>query len=613
MSKSGADVAALRALAQSLEDEARELAGTRTGIRARLGSVYWQGPIADRFRSDWRGHLDPLLARTVTSLESTGALLRRNAEAQERTSGAGGGTNAHLGPVGSGKGSPWHVPGSQTPGGGFVGGTVPGAPVDQDAGPRIPELLPVPDGATYDPATGIKTRPVTGEAEYTSEHKTEDGVTTSTEASKATVGAEHGFEKGTPGTDGHRTLDLGASFSSGTSDVRTAGEITKDGWTTSTSTSDISVSRDGSISLNKVGAGAGETTGETASYSVRVPEGARTEGVTPFDPTSIPVGGSVVMESGDYTTSSLSGSFDKIAAESKITTDRGVSSTVERLDENSVRITSGPTGSHEEVLDLRASTAGVSSGITGTSLLEGTRLRIADLDVSTPEGAAAYQRYLVSGELPDQPSPGISGVTSVERLDFQGRSTIDWISTDFWSASSDVVDSKGSDVLTRFPDGSSEAVTTFGTSERPVFTTKAAFEPDGTEKVFARETTYTVVADDVAVRVLNDESFGFDPGEKVAVGDRVELSLNDRQMRMLLSNSVDAVQNAPGGPGLSFAALDQHGRPVTDHQQFANTIGSGFYRDGDFLQMISHANTSSEGRYLPEGPRDFPGRVTVVG
>ena len=87
-------------------------------------------------------------------------------------------------------------------------------------------------------------------------------------------------------------------------------------------------------------------TGFTSTYKVSLPGEGTVEqaaAVNPFDPTTIPVGGSVTVDGSNFVDTSFEASFRYIGTQTKISDAAGVSYTVERVDENTVRVLAGPT------------------------------------------------------------------------------------------------------------------------------------------------------------------------------------------------------------------------------------------------------------------------------
>lgn len=125
MSTYGADVEALRQLATTIDGGAGVLDDARTSVRNAYQSAFWSGPDAQQARGQWDGQLEPSLARTAQALRDAAATLRSNADAQERTSTAGGGTGggAPVAPGGSAGGGSGNSSGS---GSGSGSGDAPG-------------------------------------------------------------------------------------------------------------------------------------------------------------------------------------------------------------------------------------------------------------------------------------------------------------------------------------------------------------------------------------------------------------------------------------------------------------------------------------------------------
>lgn len=119
----GADVAALRALADVMLSGADTLRGARAQVASLVeSSTRWDGPDASTFRTDWSSALAPAVLAAAALLDRTAETLRRDADQQESASAADGGA-----PGG---------PGGPTPPGG------PGAP-------GAPGTVPTPSPAEY--------------------------------------------------------------------------------------------------------------------------------------------------------------------------------------------------------------------------------------------------------------------------------------------------------------------------------------------------------------------------------------------------------------------------------------------------------------------------------
>lgn len=95
MTTVGADVEALRQLAQMFTDNSSKLTGdVIPTINSRLNSSGWVGEDADSFKADWHGHLMGQLNNAATQLSDAAAMLNRNADEQEQASSIAGASSA---------------------------------------------------------------------------------------------------------------------------------------------------------------------------------------------------------------------------------------------------------------------------------------------------------------------------------------------------------------------------------------------------------------------------------------------------------------------------------------------------------------------------------------
>lgn len=100
----GADVAALRALAASMDRSASTLTGSAGAVDgAVMRATAWRGPAADRFRAQWSSTDRRRLTDLASTLQEYARRLRANADAQDQASAAGTGALApQSGATGSG-------------------------------------------------------------------------------------------------------------------------------------------------------------------------------------------------------------------------------------------------------------------------------------------------------------------------------------------------------------------------------------------------------------------------------------------------------------------------------------------------------------------------------
>ena len=82
----GADPDAMRHAAHELETQAEHLSRQTAVMSSELHQAWWQGPDADRFRTDWEQVHQRESRRIVGELHQLAAILRQEAARQERAS-----------------------------------------------------------------------------------------------------------------------------------------------------------------------------------------------------------------------------------------------------------------------------------------------------------------------------------------------------------------------------------------------------------------------------------------------------------------------------------------------------------------------------------------------
>lgn len=215
---------------------------------------------------------------------------------------------------------------------------------------------------------------------------------------------------------------LGVTVTTKVTDTRDV--QSEDGYTTATTTSSVSVSVDGKVAGGVGSAGAGRSwTEQTTSQVILKDEDwarlERNEIPQPnlYEPTSIPVGGSVMMDSSSETGTRIEASYRNVLkTESNVTETRGVSTKVDRVSETTVRVTVGPTDAIENEFKASIGVGPVSVGVGASKTSSDSRLKTAEFDLSTPEGRAAYDQFLLDGTMPTENGPGVSSVAEVQVL-----------------------------------------------------------------------------------------------------------------------------------------------------------------------------------------------------
>jgi len=512
----GADVDELRAFARQLAAGAESLEDARRALQSSVTGARWTGPDGDKLRGQWSSELSPILTNAATTLRRASDRVKANADDQQATSAAnGGGAGAAGGPGGTGGGG----------GAGGGGGSGHGAGGDAEA----PDETGFSSNAKGAHEVSTDNGSLGSPATHGTDAKVGGGVSYDPDSGETTYSGNGSLSQWADGPKGSKVtfgVTGGAEY--------TTGQKSEDGFTTYTSKSDVSIGVEGGVEKGGTGVSGGYSTGVTAAYEVKVPDAAKDVdpgSINPFDPHSIPVGGSVKMDGGDYTKTELNAAYHHIAVESSVKDSSGVSSLVERVDENTVRVTSGPTDAIANTAGMGVDIEGIKAMVSNTTSLAGTSLQTADFDLSTPEGQAAYNHYLVTGEIPKDASTGVSGLTKIARLDYDSATKAE-LSTPIGGFEKEVGQNTGSKVMTTYPDGRSDVLLTATYGDRGDFQMSQSLDASGKEDMSARTYSYDVKADDLSSQVLNSSKFypqGVVPGT-VDAGDNVTLTFTQAQM-----------------------------------------------------------------------------------
>jgi hypothetical protein len=199
---------------------------------------------------------------------------------------------------------------------------------------------------------------------------------------------------------------------------------------------DLSVS--GKVQVQATGKSTGKEVGGTLSvfagtstkYNVSVsPEAAEAmergerHPPNPLDPRTLVPGESIELSQEFYTGHNLQVTYRKLQIGMGFEEGRRLSSGVRRVDENTVRVYVGDADLVKQALLLGTSVGEFSVAIGGNKQLSQGEVRSVDIDISTPEGWDAYQKFLASGEMPCDGAAGTSNALSISSIDYSGSTT----------------------------------------------------------------------------------------------------------------------------------------------------------------------------------------------
>jgi hypothetical protein len=141
----------------------------------------------------------------------------------------------------------------------------------------------------------------------------------------------------------------------------------------------------------------------------------------PYDPTSLPPGGTITLKSEHYGSSELSVAYRNIQAQTGNTHSHGTTMAIERqspADPPTVKVTTGPTEAVQRTLAVGAGSEDLNVSLTGERTLESYNLQSATFDLSTDEGKAAYNQFLMTGKLPEQEGNGIKDIEREYKMSY---------------------------------------------------------------------------------------------------------------------------------------------------------------------------------------------------
>ncbi|MDQ3262941.1 MAG: hypothetical protein M3Y59_04675 [Myxococcota bacterium] len=226
-------------------------------------------------------------------------------------------------------------------------------------------------------------------------------------------------------------LEVSANFES---------EVTReDGFVTFNVGAEASLTASGELGLKgkKVGGSVSASHTETANatYEVRLSEAdferfqnGEIPVPNPADPTTIPDGGSVRLDTANIESGELGATVAYHGAEfslgSSDSESEGTSIEISRNGDQ-VQVSAGPTAAFESGITAGLSVGPVEVSAGNNTSFDEVRLRTASFDLSSDEGSLEFQRYMNTGELPSGDRPGVTNAGIIERANFSSQSSVD--------------------------------------------------------------------------------------------------------------------------------------------------------------------------------------------
>ena len=84
MSTIGAEMGQLQQLGQKFTQESQTVNQLTASINGQVGSTWWKGPAADRFRQAWEGEFRPALQKLEQALQEASQEVKQRHQALEQ-------------------------------------------------------------------------------------------------------------------------------------------------------------------------------------------------------------------------------------------------------------------------------------------------------------------------------------------------------------------------------------------------------------------------------------------------------------------------------------------------------------------------------------------------
>ncbi len=380
---------------------------------------------------------------------------------------------------------------------------------------------------------------------------------------------------------------VGVSFGVSAQATEVAEKKTEKGVTTYSVKTDASVTLKAGVTISSAGVTVAQSEGLRVEYKVSMPEaaaaGVNPASVNPFDPSSMPTGATVTLDGSNYSSNEFTATFRNLSVQTKVTELEGVSVAVQKVDDHTVRVTAGPTAAIEAYagvgLDLKV--ASLKFGRADT--VKGATLKSAEFDLSTPEGQAAYNHFLASGELPETNGPGVTNAKTLEKLDASSQAKIG-LKLGPLDFTIDGTKNTGAMVVTTNADGTKTISQDYVYGDNPPLRITSSYDAQGNELESERRYELTITADAATTQLLNVAMTGdLSQAETgpVKEGSKVRVSFTKEQLahyrEQVQAQAVPGTPPLPTDPDEFAASLVR--RTDTSSSHFGNV--DRLYRAAD--------------------------------
>lgn len=338
--------------------------------------------------------------------------------------------------------------------------------------------------------------------------------------------------------------------------------------------------------------------------------------VNPFDPTTIPPGGSVIMDQQGFAKTTLEGSFRNIATQYQLVDAKGSSYAVTRLDEHHVRITLGPNRAIEAYNGWGFKTDAITAMLGRQDSLSHSKVETATFDLSNPDAQAAYLHFVSTGHIAHE-TPGVSDVAMLERIGYSSQTRAKF-ETLLGGVDLGGNQNTGSLVRATYRDGSYSTTLDLQYSDSVPLTITKRYDTEGREIPSARN--YQLALDTrspeygafkrflgadkeqeelTMARLLNTVVTGNPRANgPIKPGDAVTLNFNEAQMQALLQDTRKTVEATRGIFQPGFLPENTTERPEEQSERFAQNIARQInHSPFNIATLLHRISEGADGRF----------------
>lgn len=270
--------------------------------------------------------------------------------------------------------------------------------------------------------------------------------------------------------------------------------------------------------------------------------------VNPFDPAAMPAATRLRFDTAQRTNSEATLGLRYVELVDEASREQGYSVQIEKTGEHTVRVVAGPNSAFERYGALGIPlVGGVTPEVGRRDTLADASLRSAEFDLSTPEGRLAYGRFMGEGTFPERGGPGVSNVSTQDRIasDSQPGIRIPLPGTE-QAFELGLEGSHGDGSITRNDDGSVEV-----RNARSYDNGVPLVEVERIDAAGNRSKTYSFrfTPDNPETAASLNQAFSEDPTDPAkdlfAPGRTTTVTLSQEQMQALWDMARQAQQNNP--------------------------------------------------------------------